>query len=408
MHSPRNRSGQSDIRRNNLALIMESLALEHPNSRARLALQTGLTKATVSTLVADLIEFGLVREMAKAHDGQLGRPATPLEISGDRVAAIGLEVNVDSLSACLMDISGAVRQMQSFPYEAAGKEPGVVLGRLGEIANDLLAEAERSGLDVVGVAVAVPGLVDQRTGDLRSAPNLDWYDVPVAATLSKLLGAPIPIFVDNDANLGAIALQWQRDPDLPKNFAYISGTIGVGAAIVLDGALFHGSHGFGGEFGHMVVDVNGPKCSCGNQGCLETLVGQPQLRAAAGVDGQRWLEELTRRLEAGDAKALAAVSNMGTMLAAGIVSLVNLFDPSAIILGGYFADLIEWMRDPLDDALEHRTLGSSWATIDLSASTLGRSATVIGGAAWHLARVIGDPLTWVRDARLQAALSPTG
>lgn len=389
------RAGQLEIRRNNLALIMESLALSRQSSRARLAIETGLTKATVSALVSDLVGADLIREMTRENDGRLGRPPTVLEVSGDSVAAIGLELNVDCVGVCLMDLSGTVRKLRFVEHGLQTFAPDRLPAALTQAGNRMIREASRAGLKLAGLAVAVPGLVDLKNDVLCVAPNLGWHDVPLRKMVAEAFATSSPVLVDNDANLGAFAIQWQRDTAAPADFVYVSGSVGVGAGIVVGGQLFRGAHGFGGEFGHMTVDVNGERCGCGNQGCLETKVGQSQLRRAAGLEGSGpgWLEALLSALRAGDPKALSAIDEAGRWLGIALASMVNLVDPAAIVVGGYFAPLTEWIREPIEAALDQHVLGRRCSNVAVIGTRLGRSAAVVGGAAHVLSGVLADPLT---------------
>lgn len=388
------RAGQLEIRRNNLALIMESLAASRQSSRAKLSLETGLTKATVSALVADLIGASLIREVTKQNDGRLGRPATVLEVSGETVAAIGLEINVDCVGVCLMDLSGTVRKMEFVEHQGETPNPQSVVASLMRMGNSVIRQAARDGLTLVGVAVAVPGLVDLRNDRLCVAPNLGWYDVPLQEMVEQSLAVSLPVTVDNDANLGALAMQWQSDPPLPADFVYVSGSVGVGAGIVIGDHLFRGAHGFGGEFGHMTVDLNGERCGCGTYGCLETMAGQARLRRVAGLDdaSEPWLDLLLGRLEASDQTAVAAVDEVGRSLGIALASIVNLFDPAAIVLGGYFAPLTKWLQPTIEAALDQRVLGRRCSSVTVIDTRLGRSAAVVGGAAHVLSGVLADPL----------------
>lgn len=400
----RAKTGQADIRRNNLAVIVESLARKQSTSRAQLADRTKLTKATVSALVADLIDAGIVVELAKERDGRLGRPGTPLAISGERITAIGLHIDVDMVSGCLMTLAGNIRASRTVAHRGSSLRAAAVLSELSSLCDELLAYARDAHLDVAGVTVGLPGLVDQRTGHLRSAPNLGWSDVPIVELLRPGVPDDVPVTIDNDANLGALAVQWQREFAIAPDFMYVAGTFGVGAGIVINGRVYRGAHGFGGEFGHMIVDYQGPECGCGSRGCLEALVGQGALCRAAGidVDVHSWSDELVRRLHAGDKRALAAIARAGEALAAGIISVVNLLDPSSIVLGGYFATLSDWIREPIKAALAG-TLGGRWTDVPVTVTRLGRTAETVGGAAEVLAGVIADPIQWIRSERLAAA-----
>jgi predicted NBD/HSP70 family sugar kinase len=398
------RAGQSDIRRNNLGVIMECLFERQPISRAKLAIETGLTKATVSTLVAELIGAGMVDERERTTDHGLGRPATMLAVSGERLAAIGVELDIDLVGGCVMDLSGRLRTVRTV-NKRIPRGSKTAMNELSKLVQELLEEARGFRLEPVGVAVALPGLVDRNAGRLRTAPNLGWVDFPVVEYLAQAIGSDVQITIDNNANLGAIALQWQRPADTRRDFIYVASSVGIGAGVVIDGELFRGAHGFANELGHVIVDMHGPKCICGNRGCLGAVVGEA-LRRESGVDstGGLWLDELLARLEDGDATTIASVAKAGEALAAGVISLVNLFDPSVIVLSGPLESLLPWIREPIEAALRDSTLGSSWRSVELRGAELGRTAPLIGGAVQLLNDVLSDPFAWTTRVATAAAV----
>ncbi|MEW9527489.1 ROK family protein [Microbispora sp. NPDC049125] len=264
------------MRARNLALVLGELGARGALTRAALAEITGLTKTTVSKLVADLIEAGLVLEAGAVRDGERGRPGVAVRISGEHVAAVGLEINVDYLSVRVVDLARTVRLRRTQAVDNRSAQPVDVLARLRDLALQAVDEAVEAGLRVVGGVLAVPGPVDLATGTVHNAPNLGWRDVPV----SSLLSMPFPMWVENEANLAALGELW-FGRGLP-DFLHVSGEIGIGAGLVVQGRLFRGARGFAGELGHVAVSPDGPACRCGGRGCLEQYAGQDALLAAAG------------------------------------------------------------------------------------------------------------------------------
>ncbi|WP_240971634.1 MULTISPECIES: ROK family transcriptional regulator [unclassified Microbispora] len=269
------------MRARNLALVLAAVGARESVTRAALAEMTGLTKTTVSKLVGDLIEGGLVVETGAVRDGERGRPGVEIRISGQHVAALGLEVNVDYLAVCVVDLARTVRLRRTQAVDNRAAPPVDVIARLGDLASAVVDEAVENGLRVVGGVLAVPGPVDMTSGVVHNAPNLGWRDVPLAS----LLRFPFPVRVENEANLAALGELWFGS-GLP-DFLHVSGEIGIGAGLVVRGRLFRGAHGFAGELGHVVVSPDGPPCRCGGRGCLEQYAGQDALltaaRAAASV-----------------------------------------------------------------------------------------------------------------------------
>jgi predicted NBD/HSP70 family sugar kinase len=384
-------ANQRSVRRHNLGVVLRHVADSGPRSRAAIAQETGLNKTTVSSLVGELIEFGLVRETEVELRGTVGRPALPVELSGRRVVGLGLEIGVDFLAARAADLGGAERHQVLVAGDNRGKPVDAVLDELAALAGDALAAVAAADLLTAGAVVAVPGLVDSE-GRLLVAPNLGWTDVSVAALLAARLGAPsFPVRAENEANLGALAELWQGAGRLLGDFLYVSGELGVGAGIVVGGELFRGARGFGGELGHVTVDAEGELCACGSRGCVETRVALGALLRAAGLDPGAGVEELAGRAEAGDARALEALAAAGRWLGVGVASAVNLLDPRGIVVGGYFATLAPWLAPGIEQELAARVLSAEWGGLKVVTSALGASAAVCGASALALRRVYEDP-----------------
>jgi predicted NBD/HSP70 family sugar kinase len=392
------RADQTTVRRANLGVVLQHVARHGPCSRARIAAQTGLTRGTVSSLVAELVELELLRETGDGgSDGRVGRPAQPLDLA-DVSVAVGLEINVDTLEVSVEDLTGRVRYERSVFVDNRLSAPGPVLDRIARMALQAIAQVEREGLRVFGIAVAVPGLVELSSGTLLRAPNLGWYTLGIVDELRARLPG-FPIRVENEANLAALFEHWQGSARDVRNFICVFGEVGVGAGIVVDGELYRGAHGFGGEFGHVTVDPGGEPCACGSRGCLETLVGQEVLARRAGLaleSGERMRSvttELVRRAEAGDARALGALAEAGASLGVALASAVNLFDLDAVVLGGCFGPLSPWLAGEVENALRVRVLSAEWSACELRASAIGELAAVRGAAALMLRGLLAAPWT---------------
>ncbi|WP_329091491.1 ROK family transcriptional regulator [Actinomadura citrea] len=384
------------MRERNLAVVLEHVARHQPVTRARLAELTGFTKTTVSNLVSLLEGAGLVRDGAPVHEGERGRPGVGVSVHGDGAAGLGLEVNVDYLAACVLDLAKQVRYRHVVSSDNRGREPGAVLAALSALAGEAVAAVAGQGLTVAGAAVALPGLLDRENGVVRHAPNLGWTDVPV--TGAPGLATALPAEYDNEANLAALGELWFGDGARFGDFVHVSGEIGIGAGIVVDGRVFRGAHGFAGELGHLVADPSGPACSCGGRGCLEQIAGQeamlraaglPVTRPAAGPEGS--VSRLVERLGAGDAAALDAVARAGRALGGALASAVNLIDPDTIVLGGVFSPLAAWIRPPLEGVLAEGPGSLRRGVPPVEVSGLAEGAAVLGAAGLVVDRVIADP-----------------
>ena len=279
-------ANQRAVRRHNLGVVLRHVSEHGPRSRATIALETGLNKTTVSSLVTELIGLDLLVERGLEQRGTVGRPGQVVELSGTGVVALGLEINVDYLAVRALDLTGAERHRSLDVRDNRRVQVRTVLDRLGALAITALEEIQIEGLRPVGATVALPGLVDAAGGALLVAPNLGWNEVAVVEELLARIPSPpnpaFPLAADNEANLAALAELWEGTARGLSDVLYLSGEIGVGAGIIVGGELFRGSQGFGGEFGHMTIDPAGRPCACGSRGCLETLAGLEALLEAAG------------------------------------------------------------------------------------------------------------------------------
>jgi predicted NBD/HSP70 family sugar kinase len=393
-------ANQRAVRRHNLGVVLRHVSDSGPRSRATIAVETGLNKTTVSSLVTELIGLDLLVERGLEQRGTVGRPGQVVELSDGGVVALGLEINVDYLAVRALDLTGAERDRRLDARDNRRVPEGAVLDRLAALASASLEAVRAEGLRPVGATVAVPGLVDSAGGSLLVAPNLGWRDVQVADELrERLQGPPFPLLADNEANLAALAELWEGTARGLSDVLYVSGEIGVGAGIIVDGELFRGAQGFGGEFGHMTMEPRGRECACGSRGCLETLVGLEALLEGAGLapasaatagSGEP-VSALAARARAGDEKALRALREAGRWLGLAIGSAANLLNPQAVVLGGFFAQLATWLSSPISRELNAHLLASSWAVPRVLPSTLGPEAAVRGAAALSLRRVLADP-----------------
>ncbi len=381
-----------NVRRHNLGLVLRRITENGPRSRATLALETGLNKSTVSSLVAELIDARLLRDAEPEEPpfGAVGRPPQSVELDPGAPFVLGLEINVDYLAAWATDLAGTLHHRSFVASDNRTRRPEEVIGQLAQLAMEALAAPFAEGRIPLSATVAVPGLVDS-SGGLVVAPNLGWADVAVGDLLREALeDPPFPLHVENEANLGAVAELVEGAGRGLRDFVYVSGEVGIGAGVVLRGELFRGASGFAGEFGHLTIDPYGPPCGCGGRGCLERLAGQDALLRLAGWDARMRIAGsrpewpgamLAKSAREGHARTLEALSQVGHTLGIAIASLANLLDPEAVLLGGYFARLTDWLRDPIETELETRALAGRRGRCQVLAAELGGEAAVRGAVA---------------------------
>ncbi|MCL3994924.1 ROK family transcriptional regulator [Streptomyces lavenduligriseus] len=375
---------QQGMRRRNLARVMHAVSAEGSLSRAAVASRIGLTRAAVSTLVDELIRWGLLEELGPERPGRVGRPGSALAVSGRGPAGIGAEIGVDHLAVCAVDLRGEVRARAVRRGGNRGRAAEPVLEELTALIHQVVAEAEQAELWPAGLAVAVPGLVARDGRTVVRAPNLDWHDTDLGA----LLPGGWPLSVDNEANFGALAELW-LGAGTPGDFLHVSAEIGIGAAVVVDGRLLRGKRGFAGELGHVPVRPDGPPCPCGSRGCLEQYAGEEAVRRAAGLEPREDLVGLlAERAGAGDEGVRAALRDAGTALGIALTGAVNLLDPETVVLGGALAGLSPWLLPALETELTGRTAGPA---CPVTVSPLGPQGPLLGAAHSVVRAVLDDP-----------------
>ncbi|GAB3496577.1 ROK family transcriptional regulator [Amycolatopsis cihanbeyliensis] len=392
-------AGQHTVRRHNCALVLRAISAAPGISRADVATRTGLAKATVSSLTERLARANLVTRTGPQSRAGRGRRGTGLALSTSGPHGLGLEIGVDYIATCLADPHGELHAHRVRHGDNRPRSVRQVLALAARAVRTALLDAGERGVPVGGVAVAVPGLVEAATGLLRTAPNLGWQEVDIAQSLRARtdLGT-LPIVPGNEADFAASAELLSGGGDGPRDFVHVSGEVGIGAGIIIDGAVFRGVRGYAGEIGHLGVDPTGPECRCGARGCLERLAGQEQILRAAGIDGdtaEQELEILLRRLEAADPQTVAAVEAAGRWLGAGLANVVNAVDVPAVVLGGTYAILQPWLERPLRAELDRRVLSATWSPITVLRSRLGSEAAVRGAAAAAVRAILDDPEPYV-------------
>ncbi|HXV94556.1 MAG TPA: ROK family transcriptional regulator [Pseudonocardia sp.] len=368
------------MRRHNAAIVLREVAAAEPVSRARLAERTGLTRGTVSSLVDRLLAAGLLTELAPTPSGP-GRPANPLQLNRSGPAGLGVEIGVDHLGACVVDLAGAVRARRTAPSTHRAAAPAAGLATAAALAAEVVAEA---GLPVAGADVALPGVVG-RDGVLQRAPNLPrWQEVAVATELAPLLApviGEVPVRAGNEADLAALAELWGGGP---ADVVRVSGGIGVGAGILLGGTPFHGTGGRAGELGHVVVDPDGPACSCGGRGCLERAAGLEALLRAAGADD---LDAIVAGRD--EPRPAAAVAAAGRALGIALAGAVNLLDVPVVVLGGCYPRVGPRLLDAVRAELADRVV---WRALpEVRFSVLGADAALRGAATAVVQALLAEP-----------------
>jgi len=395
---------QESLRQINLSTVLTHLRQNAPISRAALAEITGLNRATITRLVRELIEHGFVRETG-LQSLRAGRPSILLQLDPDAGCIIGAEIEVKFGSIILTDLSAHILWHQEVDF-GDSDEPEAILNCTAQLIRQACAKAEETNCHILGLGMSLPGLVDVSSGVLLFAPNMRWSDVPVKQWLEKEFN--IPIYVDNKANMAALAESYFGSARDSNYVLYINITAGVGSGIVLNQRILPGASGLAGEVGHMTINPNGPQCNCGSYGCWETYVSAlavfRRVREAI-LDGaksdlaegiQDGFERITVPLmveaaRRGDQVALAAFQETGFYLGVGLANLINTFNPQKVVLGGYVTQAYEFLLPVIQKTVQERALRWPREAAEIVVATYLNDASLMGAVATVYGQILSNP-----------------
>jgi predicted NBD/HSP70 family sugar kinase len=385
------------VRRANLSAIVRELHLRGPLSRSELVAATGLTRSAIRSLIGELVAAGLVVEERATPVGTPGRPSPVVRLECEAAVALALELTVDSLGAAIVGLGGRVLE-----YLRVDRPRGH--SSLEDLVADLVGLAARVSEPghrreaTIGVGVAVCGVVRRFDGLVSTAPNLGWRDVPLGEALARALDGKLPIVVANDGDLGALGELRRGAARGADNVLVVSGEVGVGGGLIVEGRPMTGVAGYAGEVGHMPVNPAGLPCRCGSVGCWETEIGEAALLRRAGRDpagGQEAVDAVLRDAEAGDAQTLEALDEVGRWLGIGLAGLVNVFNPRLVVLGGVLGRIHPFVHTRVDEQLDLRALAAPRRLVKVVPAALGVDAPLVGAAELAIEPLLADPAAWL-------------
>lgn len=369
---------QALVKKLNKSIVLERIRLHAPLSRAQLSSQTGLNKATVSNLVAELITDELVYETGLGESSG-GRKPLMLLFNSRAGFVLGIEVSVQYIQGALTDLAGAIEAELTLPLRQ--HDPAFVMEQIRKLIQELMQVAPPSPHGIVGIGLGVPGMVDE-SGNVLFAPNLGWEEVPLRQQLETELG--LPVIVDNEANVGAQGELYYgmngEHRQLARDLVYISAGSGIGAGIIIDGKPYQGAWGYAGETGHMTIDWNGRLCSCGSRGCWELYASEKAYTASTLALPAHSTAELLPFARQGDADTLSVFGDIGRYLGVGITNIVNSLNPGMLIIGGPLVEARPWLEQSMREVIDERALPYHRRQLQIRFSMLGSRSTLLGAA----------------------------
>jgi predicted NBD/HSP70 family sugar kinase len=374
------------LRERNRERVVGVLRTHGRTSQAEIARATGLSRTTVSTLVAELREGGVVFEVddVKAPDGRGGRPGVQLVLQDSSKAVLGIDFGHSHVQVAVGGLSREVLAERSCELDVDRRAQDA-LDAAARMAGEVLAKAGVKREAVVCAGIGIPGPVDRAHGTVGSATILPgWLGLRIADEMERRLGMPVEI--ENDANCGALAeMTWGAGRDC-SNFAYIKAATGIGAGLVVDGRLLHGASGTAGEIGHTTLDESGALCYCGNRGCLETVASGPAILQLVS-NGHAETLTLSRVIDLaaeGDVRCRRAISDAGREIGVAVAGLCNLINPERVIVGGLLSRGGDLLLQPIRDSIRRHAVQAAAERVEVVPAVFIERAELMGSLALAL------------------------
>ncbi|WP_139891620.1 MULTISPECIES: ROK family transcriptional regulator [unclassified Bacillus (in: firmicutes)] len=376
---------QQTIKINNKLKILESIRDNAPISRADLAQKLGLTKGTVSTLVNELLEANICYETGPGESSG-GRRPVMLLFQHSAAHVIGIDIGVNYILGVLTDLNGNIIKELKQPAMNPNYDEAVQI--INELIRSLLTSAPASTYGVVGIGLAVPGMVNI-DGELLLAPNLDWKQKQLKNQIQDEFN--LPVIIENEANAGAFAEKKIGPGQSSNNTVYISAGIGIGVGMILNGELYRGSNGFAGEMGHMIIQYDGLPCSCGSKGCWELYASEKALIKKASTllpSNEEWtLEKLIEQAE-NNKQIQAIFTETAKYLGIGIASIANTLNPEQIIIGNRLAMAKDLLKNEVEHVVGECALDASKSQLQIQFSNLSIYSAALGVSAFAVENFI--------------------
>jgi glucokinase-like ROK family protein len=354
-------------------------------SQADIARVTGLSRTTIHTLVSELKDSGVVHEVeTSAHEVRGGRPAVQLMLRDSSLTAVGIDFGHSHVQVAVADIAHNVLAERRRDLDVS-HDAKTALDTAARMVDEVLEEGRVDRKSVLAAGIGIPGPVDRGRGTAGSATILPgWTGVRIGEEMQQRLG--IPVEIENDANLGALAeMTWGAGREC-SNFAYIKAATGIGAGIVIDGRLLRGASGTAGEIGHTTLDESGALCYCGNRGCLETVASGPAIVALVS-SGQPEILTLGQVIElatSGDARCRRAISDAGREIGVAVAGLCNLINPERVIVGGLLSRAGELLLQPVRESIRRHAVFAAAERVEVVAAAFVERAELLGSLALAL------------------------
>lgn len=381
MKPKRQTANHNLIRRINRSLILHQLRTAAPQSRATLAERTGLTRSTVSSLADELIAANLIHETG-VGPSRGGRRGTLLALNPQGGCAIGVEMTEDAVLVMLTDFVAQPRWQQGFTLKTT--DPDAVIERTEALITEALRyNADHDAMRPLGIGLGIVGLVDAAAGVLKKATNLGWEGIPFRQRWEERFH--LPVYIGNEASIATLGENYFGAAQGYSDFVYLKiARNAIGGGVFVNGALYHGTDGYAGEVGHMVIELGGPRCTCGRYGCWEAVLREALVFAANVVT-------LVEDAQQGDNEAQQVLERVIEVIAVGVANLINIFNPQMVVLGGEVGQLLAPMLPEIRRQVAPRTIIPEAQSVELVTSQITTNACALGAVALVLDDILGEP-----------------
>ncbi|SER50516.1 xylose repressor, XylR [Gracilibacillus ureilyticus] len=378
---------QHVVKKENKALVLNTIKANAPVSRASIAQTTGLNKGTVSSLVSELLNEKLINESGTGESSG-GRRPVMLLLNETAGFTISIDLGVNHILGVVTDLRGNIVNERTITFSNEDLEE--VLKHLHQLIDELRNEVPESEYGIVGIGVGVPGVVTS-DGEILLAPNLGWKKVPLKDILFERYR--VPIIVENEANGGAYGEKVYGVGQMADELIYTSISIGIGVGLILDGKLYKGLRGFSGELGHMTIEKDGPDCRCGNKGCWELYASEKTLLEKARENGYKDtnIHELVTAAENGESKAIHLLEELGDYLGIGITNIIHIFNPEQVVVGNTVQIAEKFIMPAIEKRIEKNAIGFNKNDVQLNVAKLQKYSTVMGMAAFNIEHFFEAP-----------------
>ena len=373
------------LRDRNRERVLGTLRERGRISQADIARITGLSRTTVHTLVAELKDSGVLHEVeAGVPDSRGGRPAVLLMLRDSSLAVVGIDFGHSHVGVAVADIGHNVLAERRCDLDVS-HDAETALDTAARMVDEVLAEARVERKSVIGAGIGIPGPVDRAQGTVGSATILPgWIGLRIGSAMQDRLAMPVEI--ENDANLGALAeLTWGAGREC-SNFAYVKVATGIGAGLVIGGKLLRGASGTAGEIGHTTLDEAGALCYCGNRGCLETVASGPAIIELVGlISGEvPTLSQIVDLAAAGELRCHRAIADAGHEIGVAIAALCNLINPERVVVGGLLSRTGEVLLHPMRESIRRHAVQAAAERLDVVPAVFVERAELLGSLALAL------------------------